>query len=142
MARNRDVCGVEMTELSLVQLDGLQLISGSDDPIEVPSGQVITLQEVIWNAPGPFGLVARFRFVAPAIARGDAAIDFTLASADMLHLCQTYALTRVADLGPVPSQIIVSLASAPVPFGQPAPDITQYFEAYRVEDQICIWEQF
>lgn len=131
-----------MTELSFVQSDDVQVIPGTDDLIVVPSGQAITLQDVIWNAPGPFGLVARFRFVAPAISRGENAVDFGAASADMLHLCQTYALVRVADLGPVPSQIIISLASAPVPFGTAAPEVTQYFEAYRVENQTCIWEQF
>ena len=131
-----------MTDLSLVQSDGLQVIPGTDEPIAVPSGQIISLQDVIWNAPGPVGLVARFRFVAPAIARGDGAVDFATASADMLHLCQIYALPRVADLGPTPSQIIISLASAAVPFGSAAPEVTQFFEAYRVEDQICIWEQF
>ena len=131
-----------MTEYSLVQSDDVQVIPGTDDVIVVPSGQLVTLQDVIWNAPGPFGLVARFRFVAPAIARGDGAMDFGTASADMLHLCQTYALARVADLGPAPSQIIISFASAPVPFGAAAPDVTQFFEAYRVEDQTCIWEQF
>lgn len=131
-----------MTELSLVQSDELQVIPGTGDPVAVPSGQAITLQDVIWNAPGPYGLVARFRFIAPAIARGAATIDFVTASADMLHLCQTYALIRVADLGPLPSQIIISLSSAAVPFGESAPDVTQFFEAYRVEDQTCIWEQF
>lgn len=131
-----------MTDYFLVQVDGQQVIPGTEEPIVVPSGQLVTLQDVIWNAPGPFGLVARFRFVAPAIAREEAAVDFATASADMLHLCEAYALLRVADLGPVPSQIIISLASAPVPFGQPAPDVTQFFEAYRVENQTCIWEQF
>ena len=131
-----------MTDYFLVQVDGQQVIPGTEEPIVVPSGQLVTLQDVIWNAPGPFGLVARFRFVAPAIARGETAVDFATASADMLHLCESYALLRVADLGPVPSQIIISLASAPVPFGQPAPDVTQFFEAYRVENQTCIWEQF
>lgn len=131
-----------MTEYTMVQSDEVQVIPGTDDAIAVPSGQIITLQDVIWNAPGPFGLVARFRFVAPSIARGDNAVDFATASVDMMHLCQTYALSRVADLGPVPSQIIISLASVPVPFGESAPDVTQFFEAYRVEDQTCIWEQF
>ena len=131
-----------MTDFMLVQSDGSQVIPGTDDAIAVPSGQVITLQDVIWNAPGPFGLVARFRFLAPGIARGDGELNFATSSADMLYLCQTYALSRVADLGPVPSQIIISLASAPLPFGTSAPDVTQFFEAYRVQDQTCIWEQF
>jgi hypothetical protein len=29
-----------------------------------------------------------------------------------------------------------------VPFGEPAPDATQFFEAYRVEGDTCIWEAF
>ncbi len=111
-----------------------------DAPIRVPSGQSVTLQDVIWNAPGPAGLVVRFRFVAPAIAGG--AVDFETASGDMAHLCETYALSRIPGTGPKPEQVIISLAAAAVPFGEAAPDVTQFFEAYRVEDGACIWEVF
>ncbi len=134
--------GTAMTDPVKIQLDGVQVIPGSDAVILVPSGQSVTLQDVIWNAPGPAGLVARFRFVAPEIARDGGAVNFEVASADMAALCQHYALPRLAEFGPAPTQIIISLSDQPVPFGQAAPDATQFFEAYRIESDTCIWEAF
>jgi hypothetical protein len=110
--------------------------------ITAPSGQVVTLQEVIWNAPGPGGLTTRFRFVAPAIAETGGTVDTETALADMLWLCQTYALPRIAQPGPMPSQIVISLAATPVPFGEARPEVTQLFEAYSLQDGQCIWEAF
>ena len=109
--------------------------------IEVPSGQEITLQDVIWNAPGPDGLALRFRFLAPGIAPGGG-VDFETAAADMQHLCDTYALPRIADQGPHPEQVIISLSDVAVAFGEAAPEATQFFESFRIEDGVCVWEIF
>ncbi|MBA4351683.1 MAG: acetolactate synthase [Rhodobacter sp.] len=109
--------------------------------IEVPSGQEITLQDVIWNAPGPDGLALRFRFLAPGIAPGGG-VDFDTAAADMQHLCDTYALPRIADQGPHPEQVIISLSDVAVAFGEAAPEATQFFESFRIEDGVCVWEIF
>ena len=114
---------------------------GDGTPIEVPSGQDVTLQDVIWNAPGPDGLALRFRFLAPGIAPGGG-VAFETASADMQHLCDTYALPRVAEQGPHPEQVIISLSDVAVPFGEAAPEATQFFESYRIEDGACVWEMF
>lgn len=127
--------------MTAVQADGAQALAGDGAPIPVPSGQPVTLQEVIWNAPGPGGLTLRFRFIAPQIAPGGG-IDFETAAADMLALCLSYALPRLADLGPAPAQIIISLADVAVPFGVAAPEATQFFEAYSVQDGTCQWEMF
>jgi hypothetical protein len=110
--------------------------------IAVPSGQIVTLQEVIWNAPGPDGLTSRFRFVAPAIAEEGGTVDTDTALEDMLWLCQNYALPRIAQPGPMPSQIVISLSAAPVSFGEAHPDVTQLFEAYSLQDGECVWEVF
>ena len=112
-----------------------------DDPIPVPSGQEVTLLDVIHNEPGTEGLTVRYRFVAPAIAPG-AGVAFAQASLDMQHLCQTYALPRVISGGPQPVQIVISLSDAPVEFGASAPEVTQFFEAYSLDDDTCIWEPF
>ncbi|MBP9952734.1 MAG: DUF6497 family protein [Cypionkella sp.] len=114
----------------------------TDADIIVPSGQEVTLLDVVMDAPGPEGLTARFRFVAPAIAREGGSVDFEAASADMLALCQNYVLPRLANTGPVPAQVVVSLADRAVPFGDSDPAATQFFEAYRVENGNCIWEAF
>lgn len=129
--------------LIAVQEDGAAQGAGPGAAaITAPSGQVVTLQEVIWNAPGPEGLTTRFRFVAPAIAEAGGTVDTETALADMLWLCQTYALPRIAQPGPMPSQIVISLAAAPVPFGEARPEVTQLFEAYSLLDGQCIWEAF
>jgi Family of unknown function (DUF6497) len=124
---------------TLIQDAGAQAAPGDDALIPVPSGQAVTLQEVVWNAPGPDGLTLRFRFVAPDIAPGGA-VSFDAASADMQALCQTYAIPRLSDFGPQVQQIVISLADRAVVFGATEPDATQFFEAYRVEDGACIWE--
>lgn len=109
-----------------------------DEPIILPSGLTVTLQEVIWNAPGPVGLTMRFRFVAPDLAGA----DFTAVTDDMLWLCQTYARPRVPVTGPQPEQIVISLADRAVPFGESHPEVGQMFEAYSLRDGICVWEPF
>lgn len=109
------------------------------DLIPVPSGQAVTLLDVVLNAPGPAGTAARFRFLAPGI--GDGTVDFDTAAADMLALCQTYAMPRATGSVPPPQQIIISLSAAPVDFGAPT-EVVQFFEAYRIEGETCIWEVF
>lgn len=111
--------------------------------IEVPSGQPITLQDVVLNAPGNHGLTARFRFIAPQIARSGGSIDFDTATADMDHLCATYALPRIATItGPRPAEVVISLSDRPVNFGEAQPEATQFFEAYVIEDETCLWDAF
>ena len=119
-----------------------QVISGEGLRVDVPSGQEVSFLDVVLDAPGPIGLTARFRFVAPAIAKNGGTVDFETASADMVHLCQNFALPRISDIGPQPSQIVISLSDRPVPFGEAAPDATQFFEAYTIRDNACIWEAF
>ena len=55
---------------------------------------------------------------------------------------QGFALPRIDPHGPQPAQVIISLSDRPVPFGEVEPDVTQFFEAYRIENGACIWEMF
>ena len=109
------------------------------EAVVVPSGMTVTLIDVISGAPGPDGAVVRFRFLAPDIATG---VEFPSAAADMEFLCRTYALPRVQDNVPAPTQIIVSLSDRAVTFGEADDDATQFFEAYRIEDGDCVWDAF
>lgn len=111
------------------------------EPIPVPSGQEVRLLDVIHNQPGAAGLTVRYRFIAPGIAPGGG-VDFEAASADMAHLCQSYALPRVLSGGPLPAQIVISLSDVPVDFGSSDPAVTQFFEAYSLDGDTCIWEPF
>ncbi len=113
----------------------------NDAHITVPSGQPMTLLEVIANQPGE-GLAYRFRFVAPEIARERGEMDFEMIGADMEYLCNSYALPRIPLGGPVPNQIIISIADRPTPFGDPVPEATQVFEAYTIDVDTCLPEPF
>lgn len=124
-------------------LAGLTLVAPlAAKEISVPSGQPVTFQDVIWGEPGPEGLTLRFRFVAPEIARDGGSVGFDAAAQDMAYLCETFALPRIASTGPQPAQIVISLSDREVAFGEPSPESTQFFEAYRPEDSTCIWEGF
>ena len=116
-----------------------QVLPGDGAVVSVPSGLEVTLQDVIWNIPGPEGLTLRFRFVAPAIAEG---ADFDTVAADMQHVCDSYAIPRVPEFERRPSQIVISSSAAPATFGEAAPDVVQFFESYRIEDGACVWELF
>ena len=127
-----------------VQPEDAQALPGDPTELTLPSGQVVSLQDVVWNAPGPAGLTLRFRFVAPAIAETGAGsgVDFDTAAGDMTWLCQFYALPRLSALGPKPAQIIISLSDRPLRFGEAAPDATQFFVAYSLTDGLCTVELF
>ena len=131
-----------MTDPILIEDEGPRVLPGDGAAVAVPSGQAVTFLDVVLNAPGPEGMATRFRFVAPAIAKEGGSVDFEAAAADMAHLCQNFALPKLAELGPTPAQVIISLSDSDVPFGEAAPDATQFFEAYTIEGNTCIWEAF
>jgi hypothetical protein len=113
------------------------------ETVAVPSGQAVTLLDVIRDAPGDEGLTVRFRFVAPAIARDGGTVGFAEAEADMQHLCDTYALPRALTVtGPRPERIVIALSDRPVAFGAAAPEATQFFEVYAIDGDTCRWEPF
>lgn len=110
------------------------------DPIALPSGRQVTLNDVIWGEPGPMGLTIRFRFIEPDLAQRVKALDFVDMETDTAYLCEAYALERVKGSTPQPNQIIISVADRNVPFGEPDPEATQIFEAYSFEGDTCTWE--
>ena len=122
--------------------DQLQVTLGDAAVFAVPSGQSITLQEIIWNSQGPEGPVARFRFVAPKIARDIGLIDAETAGQDLVHLCQSIVLQKLAEKGPIPTSVVLSVADRALVFGEANPDATQYFESFRIDGDICIGELF
>lgn len=109
-----------------------------ETPLAVPSGQLVTFIERVTDAPAMVP-TWRYRFVAEGIA---GAVDFEQAAQDMAHLCRHYVLPALDGEPAWPQQVVISLAAAPVPFGATAPEVVQYFEAYRPEPGDCVWEQF
>ena len=110
--------------------------------IKLPSGQVVTLLDVISNVPGSEGLAARFRFLAPAVAKQGGTVDAGTAAKDMDWLCQNFALPKISNIGPQPGQIIISMSDRDVPFGEDHPEATQMFNAYSIKDGACVWDMF
>lgn len=116
--------------------------NGTEEAIIVPSGQQVRLIDVVQTAPGPAGLTLRFRFLAPGIARAGGTVGPEAAQADMAYLCHAFAVPRLSDIGPVIAQVVISLADREVDFGAADPEATQFFEAYRIEGDACIWDPF
>ncbi|KNG92531.1 DUF6497 family protein [Pseudaestuariivita atlantica] len=112
-----------------------------DAPIFVPSGQFVTFHDFVSDAAGE-GLMYRFRFVAPDISPAGRGLTFVEVADDMVHLCQFYAVPKVSEVGPRPRQIVVSLMERAIDFGESDASVTQFFEAYSVQDGLCIWELF
>ncbi|SHM01724.1 hypothetical protein SAMN05443432_104140 [Roseovarius litoreus] len=109
-----------------------------EERLVLPSGLEAGLQEVISDQPGQ-GLTYRFRFVAPEFTGKE---EFDSIMADLEYLCISYAIPRLPAIGPQPRQVVISLADHPAEFGVFDLDVTQVFEAYRIEDGTCIWEEF
>ena len=115
---------------------GLAGLASADDALAVPSGQAVSFLDMVQDHSA-YGLTYHFRFLAPQIAAG---LGFEEAATDMEALCNGFALPRLSTIGPKPAQVVIALLSEPVEFGESAPDITQYFEAYSIQDGLCMWE--
>lgn len=108
----------------------------------VPSGQPIEFVELVKDAEGTAAETWRFRFLAPQIARDGGSVSVDAALDDMQAVCDAFVAPALASSGAAPGQVIISLADRPVPFGEPAPEATQFFEAFRLQEGRCVWEGF
>ncbi|RKF14913.1 hypothetical protein D6850_08580 [Roseovarius spongiae] len=108
-------------------------------PHSLPSGGEAYLHEVLAYTGGEKD-VYRFRFVSEGFDPDES--DFDALQRDLAFLCDVIALPRVADLGPEPRQLVISLADRETEFGVPAPGARQVFEAFSIEGNRCIWEMF
>jgi len=82
----------------------------------------------------------RFRYVVPEIAREGGTVSFTEAEPHMAHLCAAFAVPYTREHALTGDVIVISFADRETEFGVPDPDATQFFEAYRIENDACIWE--
>ncbi|SEJ53758.1 hypothetical protein SAMN05444007_105168 [Cribrihabitans marinus] len=110
----------------------------ASEALDVPSGQPVHLDEIL-SDENPGALWLRFRFRAPKIG---GTTDYDSASRDMEYLCRTLVVPYAELHGLKPARVVISLSDRTVPFGQSDPDATQFFEAFRLEDATCIWEEF
>lgn len=109
--------------------------------LPVPSGQPVELADVLLdNNPGELWI--RFRFIAPKIGDQAGQIPYDVVAIDMEHLCTILAVPYVESRQITPARVIISMSDRPVAFGTSQPGATQFFEAYRLRDSRCIWEEF
>ncbi len=123
---------------SLLALAAAPVLAAEEAPIALPSGLQAHLQETITDQPGS-GLVYRFRFFAPEFTGQE---DFDIQTADLEHLCNDYAIPRIAEIGPQPNRIVISLADRPSEFGQFDEAVMQIFETFSLQSDTCILELF
>ena len=108
---------------------------------EVPSGQSVTLHEVLVDMVNGENWL-RFRFVAPSIGADKGKVSHDDAAKDIEHLCAAVAVPYIAEYDLKSDLVVVSMADQKTEFGKTKPDATQFFEAFRVQNDICIWEAF
>lgn len=107
--------------------------------LDVPSGQPVTLHEVLLDEVGTEAWV-RFRFITPDIARDGGSVTYEVAADDMTHLCEQLAIPYIGEFALTADVIIIALADRTTEFGIPDPDATQFIEAYRADGDACSWE--
>lgn len=109
---------------------------------QAPSGLDWALQEVIFEpadaAPDARDMV-RLRYLSDPLS-DTTAFSYEQIEADFMHYCQGDGLAQMRQSAPNATQIIISVASGKLAFGETAPEIVQYFEAFRPEGDVCIWD--
>ncbi|MDO5622672.1 MAG: DUF6497 family protein [Paracoccus sp. (in: a-proteobacteria)] len=108
--------------------DPMSWLTGFADAQLVPEDQDMpSLLAPDLTATGPLAVTAQG---AQPLADGPTVEALEQVQADMLWLCLNYALPRLAEEGPRPVQIIISLADRVNLFGAANPEMVQVFEAY------------
>lgn len=107
--------------------------------LTTPTGRIVTLFDVVLE---PDVDLARFRFLLPDISPDAAGLAYADVLDDMQYLCDEVALPGLAASAWEGNEVIVSFSSAEVGFGEIAPEVTQFFQPFRVDGETCIWEDF
>lgn len=110
--------------------------SAAANEIPVPSGQSLTFLEFLSENDGD---VVRFRFLAPQIGLEFAYVDVM---GDFQVVCDQQVMPVLLENGLTPIHIVLSMSAVDIPFGEPAPDVLQFFEVFRPENNTCIWEEY
>lgn len=107
--------------------------SAQDFP--VPSGLKVSLFDVIVEADPA---IARFRFLAPDLTSN----DYEKVVDDFQFLCDEVASPALAQNNWGQGDVIISYSAAELPFGETAPEITQFFQPFSLNDNACQWEDY
>lgn len=108
--------------------------------LDVPSGHNVTLHEALTDTLPDGQNVLRLRYIIREL--GGEGAGYADVADDFQHLCNLQGIAIQQNEKLTLSQIIVSFANKETEFGVPNPDATQYFEAFSIENDTCIWEGF
>jgi hypothetical protein len=109
------------------------------DPIITPSGQSVTLYDVVLE---PDDGIARFRYLTPAIDPAGQGLTHDDVVGDFEWLCETYAIPGLIAAEKTAAHVIITFSDREVEFGVATPEATQFIESYTVEGTTCIWDAF
>jgi hypothetical protein len=127
--------------VSLLLAAGAQAQDGRIAGAEAPSGQQVTLSQVIAEEdPWSGAMQIVVRLVAPAIA-GDTRANSQLRE-DMDWACRTWGVPAAQEVSATPDRVVVEMMAEPAPRGEATPGIRRIFESYRLEGPDCVWELF
>ncbi|WP_227284134.1 DUF6497 family protein [Boseongicola sp. H5] len=103
-----------------------------------PSGVTMELHETLYEEQ-PFSgeLWTVLRVLAPGVA--DSSAD---PQEDLDWLCAEWGVAAARNAPEPPAQVVVQVMDRIVPRGETAPDATQFFAGYVIENDTCIWEGF
>ncbi len=121
--------------ITLLFVASTAMHAAAEEPVDVPSGLDVVFHDWLDDQGAH-----RFRFIAPEIGQGGKQFDDVVD--DMAHLCDQFVLPQLEIQELQASQVVISLMAEPVDFGEMAPNVTQFFESYSVENGLCIWELF
>jgi hypothetical protein len=61
---------------------------------------------------------------------------------DFRAVCDAQVMPVLDANALAPAPIVLSMSAADIPFGEVNPDVLQFFEVFRPENGLCIWEEF
>lgn len=107
--------------------------------VTLPSGAGVAFHDAIWEEDSG---TLRLRYVVPAVADPAFADRDADIHADMEWLCRTQALVMIGVSGHAWEGVTITMMAQPVVFGDTAPDVVQFFEAFVLQDGLCVWDAF
>lgn len=109
--------------------------------VEAPSGQPLVLRDLmVEETPWSGEMQIVVRLLAPLIA-GEGLSNSELRT-DMDWACRTWGVPAAQTRASTPDWIVIEMMEAPVERGLSTPGVRRYFETYRLEGPVCIWELF
>lgn len=121
-------------------LAGLALAGCREETMQLPSGLAAEFAGSLVEAQPDGERWLILQVLAPGLE--DRRVSAAESAADTAALCGSWGVREAAQSAEMPDQIVVQMMSEPVERGEAAPEVTQIFAGYRLQNGTCIWEDF